>query len=217
MNDIIESPEQLTTESLITTQTDWDHPTPFLPVENQDTPYPLHALPQILQKTVTEYQQYGQQPIALVACSALANVSLACQSLANVARDQHLMSPVSLYFAVIAESGARKTACDSTFSSAVRHWEETVREKRLPIIQASLALHRAWQMQRDEIILQLKNTSFSDDNSGDLAELEELMFHEPEIPLQPSLYFEDVTQEALAHHLSKVGPAHHYGVMKLVL
>ncbi len=207
MNDIIESPEQLTTENLITTQTDWDHPTPFLPIQNQDTLYPLHALPQILQKTVTEYQQYGQQPIALVACSALANVSLACQSLANVARDQHLMSPISLYFAVIAESGARKTACDSTFSSAVRHWEETVREKRLPIIQASLALHRAWQMQRDEMILQLKNTSFSDDNSGDLAELEELMFHEPEIPLQPSLYFEDVTQEALAHHLSKGWPS----------
>ena len=207
MNDIIESSEQLTTGNLITAQTDWDHPTPFLPVQNQDTPYPLHALPQILQKTVAEYQQYGQQPVALVACSALANVSLACQSLANVARDHYLKSPVSLYFVIVASSGERKTGCDSIFSRAIRRWEDNIRRERIPMIQAALSLHRAWQMQRDELILQLKSTSFSDNNTHNTAELEELMFHEPEIPLQPALYFEDVTQEALAHHLAKGWPS----------
>ena len=66
MKDIIENPEQLTTENTIAVQTEWDDPTPFLPIQNPDIPYPLHALPTLLQKTVTEYQQYGQQPIALV-------------------------------------------------------------------------------------------------------------------------------------------------------
>jgi hypothetical protein len=33
------------------------------------------------------------------------------------------------------------------------------------------------------------------------------MMHEPEIPLLPTLYFEDVTQEALAHSLAHGWPS----------
>lgn len=84
---------------------DWEPPIPFAIATQEETIYPLQALPTILQKTVFDYQQYGQQPISLIACGALANVSLACQSLANVARDHYLISPVSLYFIVLASSG----------------------------------------------------------------------------------------------------------------
>ena len=87
---------------------DWEYPIPFTTIQIEDIPYPTQALPSILQNTVTEYQQYGQQPTALIACSALANISLACQSLANVARDDYLLSPISLYFCMAAFSGERK-------------------------------------------------------------------------------------------------------------
>ena len=70
---------------------DWEVPIPFAVTMQEESAYPLQALPSILQKTVSDYQQYGQQPISLIACGALANVSLACQSLANVARD-HLVA-----------------------------------------------------------------------------------------------------------------------------
>ena len=83
----------------------WGHPRPLLPSLDPETHYPAEALPSILGKAVTAYQCYGQQPIALVACSALANLSLACQALANVARDRYLISPASLYFLVVAQSG----------------------------------------------------------------------------------------------------------------
>jgi len=80
-----------------------------IPLVNADTeqlpPYPIETLPAIVRDAVITYQQYGQQPLPLIACSALANVSLACQTLANVARDNLLISPVSLYFIVIANSG----------------------------------------------------------------------------------------------------------------
>ena len=66
-------------------------------------------MPNILQRVVHAYQRYGQQPISLVANGALANLSLACQALANVARDHYLISPVSLYFLVIASTGERKS------------------------------------------------------------------------------------------------------------
>ena len=71
----------------------------------QSLVYPVDALPSPICEAVSTYHNYGQQPLSLIACSALANVSLACQCLANVARDRMLISPVSLYFLVIAGSG----------------------------------------------------------------------------------------------------------------
>lgn len=95
----------------------WNHPRPLLPALEPETQYPIDALPPMLRNAVTSYQHYGQQPVALVACSALANLSLACQALANVARDRYLVSPVSLYFLVVAQSGERKSAADNVFQS----------------------------------------------------------------------------------------------------
>jgi len=84
----------------------WQPPTPLInPNTAQHHPYPIGALPSIVRDAVITYQQYGQQPLPLIACSALANISLACQTLANVARDSLLISPVSLYFIVVANSG----------------------------------------------------------------------------------------------------------------
>lgn len=186
---------------------DWQLPTPLAGLANEESAYPLHALPAILQKTVSDYQRYGQQPIALIACGALANVSLACQSLANVARDNYLISPVSLYFIVLASSGERKSASDNLFSQAARNWEERIRYKRLPMMNAAKVLHRAWKMQCEELTYRLKSGSYSEDYSDTRQELEELMMHEPEIPLLPTLYFEDVTQEALAHSLAHGWPS----------
>ena len=187
--------------------TGWSEPVPFSEVSYDDTPYPIQALPRILQTTVSEYQKYGQQPLALVACGALANVSLACQALADVARDNYLISPVSLYLISMASSGERKSASDNIFSRAARQWEERLRERRAPLVQAATTLHRAWKMQCDEVAYQLKQAPIDSNHSASMRKLEELMINEPEIPLQPSLYFEDVTQEGLAHHLAKDWPS----------
>jgi hypothetical protein len=186
---------------------DWEMPVPFVMTMQDESAYPLPALPAILQKTVSDYQHYGQQPISLIACGALANVSLACQSLANVARDSYLVSPVSLYFIVLASSGERKSASDNLFSQAARSWEERARYQRLPMVNAAKMLHRAWKMQCEELTYRLRSGSFSDDDEDTREELEELMMHEPEIPLLPMLYFEDVTQEALAHSLAHGWPS----------
>lgn len=186
---------------------DWLEPIPFSSVSNESTPYPIQALPGILQTTVSEYQKYGQQPMALVACGALANVSLACQALADVARDDYLISPVSVYFISMASSGERKSSSDNVFSRAARLWEEKLREKRAPIVQAATTLHRAWKMQCDEVAYQLKQAPIDSNHSSSIRKLEALMINEPEIPLLPSLYFEDVTHEGLAHHLAKDWPS----------
>ncbi|HAU1484595.1 TPA: DUF3987 domain-containing protein [Legionella pneumophila] len=186
----------------------WKEPIPLTYVLNQETPYPVDALPSILSQVIHAYQSYGQQPISLVANGALANLSLACQALGNVARDHYLISPVSLYFLVIASSGERKSAADSIFSKAIRHWETAIRKKREPELLSALTQHKAWQMERDGLLIQIKRAMYTEEDGEHYKELlEELVHQEPDIPIQPTLYFEDATQEALAIHLAHGWPS----------
>lgn len=187
---------------------DWDYPMLLAPTLSTDISYPIDSLPSLLQKTVSAYQRYGQQPTALVASGALANLSLCCQALGNVARDRYLTSPTSLYFLVVASSGDRKTASDTLFSHAARQWEEQLREKRGPLVQAASILHRAWQMQRNGMLAQIKRSTFASEDAENLTvQLAELIRNEPTLPLYPNLYFEDCTQEALAHNLAVNWPS----------
>lgn len=186
----------------------WNNPIPLKHVLNDESPYPFDALPSLLQSIVGAYQSYGQQPLPLVAGGALANLSLACQALANVARDEYLVSPVSLYFLVIASSGERKSAADNVFSKAIRSWEASVRQKREPERLSALTQHKAWQMERDGLLTQIKRAVYSGEGSDYYKNLlEELVHQEPDIPIQPTLYFEDATQEALAIHLAHGWPS----------
>ena len=86
----------------------WRQPTPLTQATTEEIKYPMDALPAVLQKAVGAYHQYGQQPLSLITNSAIANISLACQSQANVARDQYLTSPVSLYFLTCGSTARRK-------------------------------------------------------------------------------------------------------------
>lgn len=186
----------------------WQYPKPLVNNQDSATPYPLEALPLNLQKIIAQYHQYGRQPIPLIAGSLLANVSLACQSMANVARDKYLKSPVSLYFLMVANSGERKSAIDNLLSRSVRAWEKTFRQKRESEVKTAMTLHHAWQMERDGLLSQIKRCAFSGEDAEYLKfQLSYLIEQEPEIPLLPTLYFEDATQEALAIHLANGWPS----------
>lgn len=106
-------------------------------------PYPIQALPSIIKNAVVDFQNYGRQPIPLVASSALANISLACQTMANVARDNVLISPISLYFLSLAISGERKSQTDNAFSLAAHQWEKQIREELIDEILIAKMLHQA--------------------------------------------------------------------------
>lgn len=185
------------------TSIEWQPIIPLSSNSDPETPYPIDALPAILQKAVSAYKQYGQQPLSLIACGALANISLACQAQANVARDHYLISPVSLYFLVVAKSGERKSASDNIFSKAIRNWERKIRQKRSIEIKTALTLHEAWRMEKDGLLMQIKRSMMTGEDTDFYKDLlERLIRLEPEIPLLPTLYFQDVTQEALALHLA---------------
>jgi hypothetical protein len=87
-------------------------------------PYPLDALPGLIGAAVEEYQAFGQQPLGLVASSALSVVSLVTQGLADVERGRNLQGPISLNFMVVAQSGERKTAADRAMGKPLADWEQ---------------------------------------------------------------------------------------------
>ena len=175
-----------------------------LPQEARHTgDYPLDALPKIIGPAVSEYQRYGQQPLPLITCSALSSVSLACQALANVARDRLLVSPVSMYFIAVASSGERKTASDCNFSSAIRTWQRKMQARYAPIMRDADSRHKSWRAEHDGLLAQIKKASLDGLDTAYLKEEFALLIEqEPDIPVVPRLFFEDVTPEALAHHLA---------------
>ena len=61
-------------------------PEPLVAPDQEPHPYPLNALSPTIRAAVSAYQQFGQQPIPLVASSALSVAALATQGLVNVGR-----------------------------------------------------------------------------------------------------------------------------------
>ena len=191
-----------------TSEIRWETPLPLV-IESAENvpPYPIHSLPKEIHEPILNFQQYGQQPLPLIACAALANVSLACQTMANVARDQWLVSPISLYFISACASGERKSNVDKAFSSGIRQWQSQTRARLLPDVTAATLLHQTWRAERDSLLRQLRQANVSENSYSLQAQLKDLLEDEPNVPLLPELFFEDVTQEALVHTLSKGWPS----------
>lgn len=188
---------------------EWKAPIPLITnVATLQQTYPIDSLPSIIKEAIITYQQYGQQPIPLIACSALANISLACQTLANVARDHLLVSPISLYFLVIAQSGERKSGVDKAFSAGIRKWQRNTIETLMPEALSSNVIYQAWSAERDGLVKQLRKASAMGEDTIQLQEqLKNLILKEPTVQLLPELFFEDITQEAFVANLATGWPS----------
>src|SRR5262245_30657380 len=96
----------------------WPKPSPLVG-EIERAPYPVDVLPDVIRAAVEEVQAEVQAPAEMVACSALSVLSLAGQSMADVARSKTLPGPCSLYFLTVAESGDRKSTVDRLLCRAI--------------------------------------------------------------------------------------------------
>jgi len=172
------------------------------------THYPLEALPTSIKTAILSYHAYGQQPLALLACSALSNISLACQGLANVARDKMLMSPVSLYFLIVSPSGSRKSAADNAFGQAIKSWEEKARSEISPDYHQAKTERAAWLIKARALASRIR-ASIAKEEDSDYQEHQyaQHLLQEPDVPLLPQMTFEDITPEALTKNLAEGWPS----------
>lgn len=188
-------------------QEEWPEPMPlvkhYLPEE-----YPLDSLPDTIRAAVEEVAGFVKAPIPLIASSALAALSLACQAHADIKRAEKLHGPISLYMLAIADSGERKTTCDGFFMSAIRQFEREQTEAMKPAIQQYEAAFAAWDAEREGILSAIRDAGKKGKPTHKMREdLEQLQLSKPESPPVPRLLLEDETPENLVWSLAKQWPS----------
>jgi len=186
----------------------WPEPEPLNPAElTTAANFPVDALPDIIGEAVREYQAFGQQPMAMVASSALAAVSLACQCHADIERAANLRGPISLNMLIEAESGERKTAADRTFSAAARDWLRDKQQEAVEIMKLGTANFKAWEATESGLLNDIKRCKDSDEKGALKEELANHYKEKPDPVYLPELFLADCNQASLMRDLSE-NPLH---------
>ena len=171
-------------------------------------PYPLDALPSAIRAAIEEVQGFVKAPVALVAASALAAVSLAIQAQVDVKRAEKLTGPAGLFLLTIADSGERKSTCDGFFSKAIRDYDDAQAELAKPILKNYNAAIEGWQEKKNGIKDKIRQLAKKGESTICLEDkLRELEHEKPEPPRIPRLMYSDATPEALAYNLAKTWPS----------
>lgn len=180
----------------------WSEPEEII-AEELESQYPINFLPESIRNVVLEVAGAVQCPIPLVACNALAVISIAAQGLANVVVTPQLQFPISLWFMVVAESGERKSHSERKFRSSLEYWERAMREEFESIIGNYKTQMETWASEKDGLIARLKaagKKSKRDMNAE--VRLAELNNSKPIEPVIPMVMVGDATPEALASELA---------------
>lgn len=180
---------------------EWQEPDPIIaPQEMAD--YPIEHLPEPLRLLVLEIVDYLQCPIAMAANAVLAALSLSIQGLVNVARDNELIGAVSLFLMVIAESGERKSACDSLVTSHIKELDKQRLLADLDVLKFWQSDMDTWTAEREGLINAIKQTAKNGDSTHSLKEqLKQLDEEKPKKPRGKTMLYEDATIEGLTKGL----------------
>lgn len=185
----------------------WPEPQP-LSAKVEAELYPVDALPDIIRAAVKEVAGFVKAPFPMVASSALAALSLACQAHIDAKRAERLQGPVGLFLLTIADSGERKSTCDGFFVSAIRQYQEEQAEAMKPAIKRHESDLAAWTAERDGLLTAIKEAGkkgkATDKMRADLADMQD---DKPEPPRVPRLLLGDETPENLAWSLARQWPS----------
>ena len=195
---------------------DWPDPEPLQGQHLSAENYPVEVLPDIIREAVLEYQSFGQQPMPMVAQAALSAASAACQGLADVRRDDVLVGPISLSMMAIAESGERKSSCDTVFLKPIR---EVTDRKRVAALEKErwytedLAV---WEAQRKRLHSEAAKfktqaaTKSGDTKQSALEKLDnikdQIRIHlndRPKPVRVPTFFYSDITPQGIGRQLNE--------------
>jgi hypothetical protein len=192
----------------------WPEPEP-LSGADEPQPFPLDALPPDVEAAVVEYQRYGQQPVEMVGCSAIAAMGGAVQGLADVRREPLLVGPTSVNVVLIAESGERKTACDNAFLQGGLRWERDEQKRLAPVIAEAMEARVSHEQIARGIRAAMtdagkrlhKDEKAKEELAALKAQMNEHLADLPPVPPTPMARVEDGTSEGIAKTLREVWPS----------
>ena len=185
----------------------WPEPLPMA-AKIEPEPYPVDVLPNAIRSAVEEVACFVKAPMALVASSALAALSLACQAHIDVKRAEKLNGPVGLFMLTIADSGERKSTCDGFFTRVIRDYEEAQAEAAKSTLKDYKAASEAWESKRAGLKDKIRQLAKDNKPTASIdAALADLEHAKPEQPRVPRMLYADATPEALAYGLAKQWPS----------
>jgi len=159
-------------------------------------PYPVAELGPILRPACESMQRVIQAPDAVCGASLLAAASLAVQGLADVEIDGRIV-PLTLWLLTVAESGERKSACDSEAMRPARAHEKELTKAYADALAAHDAEMEEWNAKRDAAKAAGKKAK----GEGTAKGLRDIGAA-PLPPLLPKLTAADFTAEGLAKLLA---------------
>lgn len=165
--------------------------------------YPAHLLPSLILDAVTDVRRLTQASTPLVAASALCAMATACQGLADVQRPGLTgLTPLSLYFLTLADSGERKTAADGFFFEPIKRLEKSMRQEYAEGLsnfesdkKIYLAKVRGLERRIEKDFQAGRNTTSVEN------ELSQLMQSAPILPVRMRFMLSDITPTALISEL----------------
>lgn len=185
----------------------WPDPQPLI-VKIDPVEYPLDALPGLVRCAVAEVAGFVKAPIALIATSALAALSLAIQAHVDVVRAEKLSGPTGLFLMAIADSGERKSTCDGFFTKAILDYEEREYEAAKPLVKDYQSANDAWTAKCAGVKEKIRTLAKESKPTADMeSALRALNDDKPTPPHVPRLNYADATPEALAYGLAKEWPS----------
>ena len=189
---------------------DWPELQPLIAqIDAQE--YPIDALPTAVRCAVQEVAGFVKAPIALIATSALAALSISIQTYIDVQRADKLHGPCGLFLLAIADSGERKSTCDGFFTKAIRDYEAEQYEAAKSLITAYQSALTVWEAQRSGLKEKIKSLAkegkLGKTGTAQEKELHDLDTRKPTAPRVPRLIYSDATPEEQAHALAKQWPS----------
>lgn len=178
-------------------------PQPLVPETAPCAAYPVHALGP-LQAVAEAVQGQTQAPVAIPAASALAVAALAVQGFADV-ETLGGARPVSLFVLTIAQSGERKSSCDSLLMEALQAFEREQARAYRDETQSWQNRHALWKGTREKVLAEAKAGKVGKRTSGeaDLAALGA----EPAAPPSPQRTVTNPTFQGLTRQFREGQPS----------
>lgn len=164
-------------------------------------PYPLAALGEVLAPAVIAMHRVIQAPDAVCASGVLAGASLATQAHADVEVDGRVM-PLSLWLLSVAESGERKSACDTEAMRAAHEYQ-----RELAVRHADQLIDHAADLAEHEARKEAAKLGAKKAQGRGLAEALREIGPPPPAPLLPRVTVADFTSEGLFRLLAAGQPS----------
>jgi len=170
--------------------------------------YPFCLLPEKLVDVIRFVELETQAPSEMIAASLLGVMSQACQDVFDVAPNEKLRFPVSLYQIIVAESGERKSAVDKIIMRSIRELEDELEIKYRDQRNEYEKNSRLWVVKSRALEKVIKAAvSKGSDTSGYEIQYKELYDSKPIPPIFRRLLINDATRAAVKKGLGMGWPS----------